>query len=216
MKNRFLLAILVALLFAACKPTPKDDTNTADTTPTPPTPIGQDTLLGPNGALPTKFYVNNDVTVYQYPDFNVLVETVEIEDGSIGESIKIARTSGDTTEINPKGYNFFNGIAGNYLFVDEGTYDLGRTMYIYDLTTLKKLGEFVFDSEEITIDGDQITYYTLLDEASGNALKPKPDCPEAREIKENGLGLGYMEKYILDIKTGKVTATKTYKCRALS
>lgn len=213
MKNRLTIALFIAILFAACKQTPKEETT--DTPQTPPTPVGQDTLLGPSGALSSKFYVNNDITVYQYPAFNILVETVEIEDGSIGESIKIARST-DTTEISRKGFNFFNGITGNYLFVDEGTYDLGRTMYIYDLSTNKKVGEFIFDYQEVTIEGDQISYYTLLDEASAKALKPKPDCPEEQEIKDAGLGLGYMEKYILDIKTGKVTATKTYKCRALS
>ncbi|MFN7116937.1 MAG: hypothetical protein ACK4TA_09080, partial [Saprospiraceae bacterium] len=70
--------------------------------------------------------------------------------------------------------------------------------------------------DEIILEGDQITYYTLLDEASAKALKPKPDCPEEKEYKEAGLGIGYMEKFILNIKTGAVTATKTYKCRAIS
>jgi hypothetical protein len=126
------------------------------------------------------------------------------------------RNEQDTTEISRAGFNFFNGISGNYLFIDEGTYDLGRTMYIYDITTNKKVGEFLFDSEEINVESDQVSYYTLLEENAARALKPKPDCPEEKEIKANGLGLGYMEKYILDIKTGKVTATKTYKCRALS
>lgn len=216
MKNRLLLLLLfIAIAFAACKQTPKDDTTSEDTTTAAPTPVGQDTLLGPKGASPAKFYINNDVTVYQYPDFKVLVETVDMEDGSIGESVKIAKPT-DTVEISRKGFNFFNGIAGNYVFIDEGTYELGRTMYIYDINTHQKLGEFIFDSDEITLDGDQITYYTLLDEGSAKALKPKPDCPEAQEYKENGLGIGYMEKYILNIKTGEVTATKEYKCRAIS
>lgn len=146
-----------------------------------------------------------------------MVKTVEIEDGSIGESIKIAyNNNADTVEISRKGFNFFNGVAGNYLFVDEGTYDLGRTMYIYDITTNKKVGEFVFDSEEVSITGDQITYYALLEENAAQALKPKPDCPEEQDIKNAGLGVGYLEQFILDLKTGKVTATKNYKCRALS
>ncbi|MFN7119428.1 MAG: hypothetical protein ACK4TA_21715, partial [Saprospiraceae bacterium] len=113
----WLLFIVLLSTLAACKQTPKEETTT-DTTP-PPVPTGQDTLIGPKGAMPTKFYVNNDITVYQYPDFNILVETVEIEDGSIGESIKIAKPT-DTVEISRQGFNFFNGVAGNYLFVDEG------------------------------------------------------------------------------------------------
>lgn len=214
MKSQILLPVFIIILFTACKQSPKGEA-TAEHDAAPPAPIGQDTLIGPKGTLPSKFYINKDVTVYQYPDFNVLVETVEIEDGSIGESIKIARTT-DTIEMSRQGFNFFNGIAGNYLFVDEGTYELGRTMYIYDLTTHQKVGEFIFDSDDILLEGDQITYYTLLDENAAKALKPKPDCPEAQEIMDAGLGLGYMEKYILDIKTGKVTATKEYKCRAIS
>lgn len=216
MKNQLLFIVLIITFLAACKQTPKEDATTENTAQPTPTPTGQDTLIGPKGTIPTKFYVDMDITVYQYPDFKVLVETVEIEDGSIGESVKIVRNEKDTTEISRAGFNFFNGIAGNYLFIDEGTYDLGRTMYIYDITTNKKVGEFLFDSEEINIEGDQISYYTLLEENVAKALKPKPDCLEEKEIKANGLGLGYMEKYMLDLKTGKVTSTKTYKCRALS
>lgn len=216
MKNGLFLFLLILTFFAACKQNPKEDATTDTTQAPPPTPTGQDTLIGPKGTVATKFYVDGDVTVYQYLAFKVLVETVEIEDGSIGESVKIVRNDKDTTEISRAGFNFFNGIAGNYLFIDEGTYDLGRTMYIYDLTTNKKVGEFLFDSEEVNIEGDQISYYTLLEENVAKALKTKPNCPEEKEIKANGLGLGYMEKYMLDLKTGKVTATKTYKCRALS
>lgn len=215
MKNRFLFALAILLTVAACQQTPKSETDAQTETQTPPAPVGQDTLIGPKGAAPTKFYVNNDITVYQYPAFNILVETVEIEDGSIGESVKIARPT-DTVEISRQGFNFFNGVAGNYLFVDEGTYELGRTMYIYDINTREKLGEFIFDSDEIILEGDQITYYTLLDERAAKALRPQPACPEMQEYKEAGLGIGYMEKFILNIKTGEVTATKEYKCRAIS
>lgn len=215
MKNQILFFIALWGLSIACKQTPKNDPIIEDAISTVAESTAKDTLLGPDGAQPTKFFVDNDVTVYQYPNFNVLVETVEIEDGSIGESVKIARPT-DTTEISRAGFNFFNGISENYVFIDEGTYDLGRTMYIYDLATNKKIGEFLFDSEEVRIEGGQISYYTLLDENTAKALKPKPNCPEEKEIKANGLGLGYMEKYILDIKTGKVTGTKIYKCRALS
>ncbi len=213
MKNGLLFAILL-IGFLACKQTPKGET-TNDNITVEPTPVGQDTLLGPQGATPAKFYVNNDITVYQYPDLNVLVETVELEDSTIGESVRIAK-SNDTAEISRQGFNFFNGVAGNYLFVDEGTYELGRTMYIYDINTRQKLGEFIFDSDEIILEGDQITYYTLLDETSAKALRPQPTCPEAQAYKEAGLGIGYMEKFILNIKTGEVTATKEYKCRAIS
>ncbi|GEM_PF-1537221 len=215
--KHFLFILIISTAFTACKQTPQTE-ETADTTAQiPAMPMGKDTLLGPQGADAAKFQEVNDVTIYEYPNFKIRVEYAEMEDGSAGESITLVRNDGsDSTLISRKGFNFFYGVADNYLFVDEGTYDLGRTMHIYDINTNQEIGKFDFDDAEVILQNNQISFFVLLDDNAAAALKPKPKCDKEQEIKEAGLGLGYTQKYIFDLTTRKATPTKEYSCRAIS
>lgn len=212
MKYLILLIFALHFIIAGCNSEPKPaEENTI------PVPATKDTLLGPTGADRAKFRIANDVAIYQYPDFTILVEYAEYEDGTTGEAIKLVRKEGkDTTLMSSKSFHFFAGVAGNYLLVDEGTYDLGRTMHILDLKTGQELGQFNFDDSEMMIENTQIQYFVLLEDEVAAVLSPKPDCPEQQEILDAGLGIGYVQQYVFDIATGTSTWTSVFKCKALS
>lgn len=200
------------LILASCSSESKPSEE--NTTPVPAT---KDTLLGPAGADRAKFRIASDVAIYQYPDFTILVEYAEYEDGTTGEAIKLVRKGNpDTTLMSSKSFHFFAGVAGDYLLVDEGTYDLGRTMHILDLKTAQEVGQFNFDDSEMLIENTQIQYFVLLEDEVAAVLSPKPDCPERQEILDAGLGIGYVQQYIFDVATGTSTGTSVFKCKALS
>lgn len=212
MKNRIFiyLTFIIGLYNCTSSPTP---TNQAPSQKY----AAKDTLIGPANADASTFVVINNITVYQYPEYHIIVSSEEQDDGSYSERITAVnmRTS-DSTLVSNISFGFFAGISGNYLFVDEGTLDISRTMHIYDLTSNQKIGAFGFDSNEMKIEGTQIHYFALLDDAAAAALNPKPDCPDAKKILDAGMGLGYLEQYIFDFKTKQTTSTKIYKCQALS
>lgn len=213
MKKLLPMLFGLGFLFTHCTSSPKTEQQANSEI----VPATKDTLLGPSGADQAKFRIADGVAIYQYPNFTLLVEYTELEDGTAGEAIRMVRpSSADTTLVMLQGFHFFGGVAGNLLFVDEGTYELGRTMHVLDLQSGREIGQFRFDDEQMAIEGNQIRYFVLLSDALAKALTPKPDCPQEQEILKAGMGIGYVQQYIFDIKTGRSTATGFYKCRALS
>jgi hypothetical protein len=107
------------------------------------------------------------------------------------------------------GANFFAGVSGNYLFIDQGTGPSYRTLTIFDMK------EHTFPLLALRYTGARIeqgslTYYETRDAVRG-ALDKLP-CPEASKWKKQGLGVIYEEKMSFDLTTGTVTSLREYRC----
>lgn len=107
------------------------------------------------------------------------------------------------------GAGFFAGVSGDYLFVDQGTGPSYRTISIFDMRekTFPLLAVRYSDAE---ITDGLFTYYETRDEVAG-ALAKIP-CPQASEWKKQGLDVVYEEKMSFDLKTGRETSLRTFRC----
>jgi hypothetical protein len=107
------------------------------------------------------------------------------------------------------GASYFAGLSGNYLFIDQGTGPSYRTLGILDLRKKTYPLRAVRYSDAV-IENGHFTYYETRDEIEG-ALAKIP-CPQASEWKRQGLGVEYEEKMSFDLKTGKLTPLRTFRC----
>lgn len=107
------------------------------------------------------------------------------------------------------GAGFFAGVSGDYLFVDQGTGPSYRTISILDMRekTFPLLAVRYSDAE--VADG-LFTYYETRDEVSG-ALTKIP-CPQAAEWKRQGLDVIYEEEMSFDLKTGRESSLRRFRC----
>lgn len=217
----FLMAILAVVLFTACDSQPADnqgDTAAVDTTATTAgKPYLRDTIIGPTGPEMPKVFNQGGKVYYIYPDYTAVVSSEEMEEGYYTERVKLVRPgTTDTLDFGGGEMQFFGGMAGNYILVDEGTLDIARTMRVYDATSGRNVGSFDYDDSELALQDGRITFWAILDDAAAEAVHPKPDCPEEADIKASGLGLVWAEKRAFDLRTGRVTPLKEYKCKAVS
>jgi hypothetical protein len=104
---------------------------------------------------------------------------------------------------------FFAGVSGRYLFIDQGAGPSYRTLSILDLTK-KTYPLRAVSYSDAKIEDGIFTYYETLDEMEG-ALAKIP-CPEAPEWKRQGLGIEYEEQMSFDLKTGRLTPLRTFRC----
>lgn len=216
MKHYFLSALLLTGLIVSCSPsTEKTETDsnpqsTAETTSAGGKTAEKDTLVGPKGSATSRFSVSGSDRIYTYANYTVKVS--EKPDYG-GDKISITNSAKEVWEVPFVEMSFFSGISGDYLLIDQGSSEVLRDFHIYDLKTRKETGVVTVDSDEMSIEGGKLTYYTLVEPKT---IKKLPACPEGAEWKKNGLGIGYLQKRIVELSTGKVTNTEEYKCRALS
>lgn len=107
------------------------------------------------------------------------------------------------------GAGFFAGVSGNYLFVDQGTSPSYRTIGIFDMRNKTFPLRSVRYSDADISDG-LFTYYETRDEVS-SALAKIP-CPKAAEWKRQGLDAVYEEKMSFDLKTGRESSLRLFRC----
>jgi hypothetical protein len=109
-----------------------------------------------------------------------------------------------------EGNNFFAGVYGNYLFIDQGTGPDLRILSVYDLNN-KKLVLYTEYSDAELKDG-VLTYF--------KTLVPKPGivadilCPDAEKWKKQGLTVLYEQRENFDLNTEMRVTVEDYRCRA--
>jgi len=109
-----------------------------------------------------------------------------------------------------EGNNFFAGVYGNYLFIDQGTGPDLRILSVYDLSN-KKLVLYNEYSDAELKDG-VLTYF--------KTLVPKPgvvadiSCPDAKKWKKQGLTVIYEQRENFDLNTEMRDTVEDYRCRA--
>ncbi len=109
-----------------------------------------------------------------------------------------------------EGNNFFGGIYGNYLFIDQGTGPDGRILSVYDLSN-KKLILFTEYSDPDLKDG-VLTYYKTLVPDPG--VIKNISCPDAEKWKDQGLTVLYEQKETFTLETETRVPIRQYRCRA--
>ncbi len=170
---------------------------------------GNDTIVGPKGAASAKITESGSNKTFTYGNYTV--KTSQAADGG-GDKITVTNANKETWDIPFVEMSFFHGISGDYLLIDEGSSDIMRKVHIYDLKTKKEIAVVQSDDDE-SIEGGKLTFYTLI---QAKKIKKLPACPEAAEWKKNGLDIGYVQKRVVELLTGKITTTEEFKCRALS
>jgi hypothetical protein len=164
----------------------------------------------------------NSGKAYMYKDYEIHVEpSPELEgmniflyspDVSRGNPCGIDRKNAShiigTGET--EGNNFFAGIYGNYLFIDQGTGPDLRVLSVYDLSN-KELVLYTGYSDAELKDGE-LTYF--------KTLVPKPgvveqiSCPDAAKWKEQGLTVLYEQRENFNLNTETRVPVEEYRCRA--
>ncbi len=107
------------------------------------------------------------------------------------------------------GAGFFAGVSGDYLFVDQGTGPSYRTISILDMRE-KTFPLLAVRYSDAKIADGLFTYYETRDEVSG-ALAKIP-CPQAAEWKRQGLDVVYEEEMSFDLKTGRESSLRLFRC----
>lgn len=148
------------------------------------------------------------------------VKTVTSED--VGEEIEIYRNpaaNGDESicdqmktpyfTVKNADANYFFGLSGDFVFVDNGTGSDGRGLEIFNLKTKKSIytTEY-YDAAEIQ--QNRFLVYDKYSETKG-ALK---SCRQAAQWKKDGFGIGWVRASKLDLQTLKETPSGTIRCRA--
>lgn len=107
------------------------------------------------------------------------------------------------------GADYFSGISGDYLFIDQGTGPSYRTLSIFDMRD-KTYPLRAVRYADAGIKNGIFTYYETMDEVEG-ALAKIP-CPKAPEWKRQGLDVVYEEQMSFDLKTGRQNSLRHYRC----
>lgn len=107
------------------------------------------------------------------------------------------------------GADYFSGISGDYLFIDQGTGPSYRTLSIFDMRD-KTYPLRAVRYADAGIEDGTFTYYETMDEVEG-ALAKIP-CPKAPEWKRQGLNVVYEEQMSFDLKTGRQHSLRHFRC----
>jgi hypothetical protein len=140
----------------------------------------------------------------------------------LGEDIEIHRRvqsiNPDTIcDSNPAPYytiknadaNYFAGLSGDYLFVDNGTGTDGRGLEIFSLKSKKSIYSTEY-YDAVEFNKADTSLRQTFKKPSG-ALK---NCRQAAQWKKNGLGVGWIRQSKLDLQTLKETPIGMIRCRA--
>jgi hypothetical protein len=95
------------------------------------------------------------------------------------------------------------------MFVDQGTGPSYRTISILDMRE-KTFPLLAVRYSDAKIADGLFTYYETRDEVSG-ALAKIP-CPQAAEWKRQGLDFVYEEEMSFDLKTGRESSLRRFRC----
>jgi hypothetical protein len=180
--------------------------------------LSDDKEVVANSEAPKVTKLKNNVVCYGYRKYAVILTPTD----EVGEDIKVIAKLGESDEtfLNdlkkapvhfkvPEGDNFFFGLYGDYMFIDSGTGPEPRGLEVIDLAQKKSVFSGSYSSPIALEKDSRLSYYLTVDEKK---LKKKPDCPEAEEWKQNGLGIAYEEKVGLDLKTLKIAHSGELRC----
>ena len=156
---------------------------------------------------------------YIYKEYTIYVTETP---GSPGQDIRIGKSpAGDPCGADNGGQYFtvlasglggadyFSGISGDYLFIDQGTGPSYRTLSIFDMRD-KTYPLRAVRYANAVIENGTFTYYETMDEVDG-ALAKIP-CPKAPEWKRKGLNVVYEEQMSFDLKTGRQNSLRHFRC----
>jgi hypothetical protein len=107
------------------------------------------------------------------------------------------------------GAGFFAGVSGDYLFVDQGTGPSYRTISILDMRE-KTFPLLAVRYSDAKIENGVLTYFETRDEVTG--VLTKIPCPQAAVWKRQGLDVVYEEEMSFDLKTGRASSLRRFRC----
>jgi len=149
-----------------------------------------------------------------------VVKTISGED--VGEDINVYRRASSVGadaacdnetapyyKIKNADANYFYGLFGEYLFVDNGTGADGRGLEIFNLKSKKSIYSTEYYDEAKLSEG-KFLLYDKISETKG-ALK---NCREAARWKKDGLGIGWVRQAKFDLLTLKEISVGAIRCRA--
>lgn len=105
--------------------------------------------------------------------------------------------------------NYFAGLSGEYLLVDNGTGTDGRGLEVFNLQSKKSIYSTEY-YDELEIQQGRFVIYHKFSETKG-ALK---NCRQAAQWKKDGFGIGWGRQSKLDLQTLKETPLGAIRCRA--
>ena len=228
------LIFLLILTLAGCtgkpdaQPAPIDTTDSIATTPTPvdsapstsPPSVPAGVPFGISGSEPAVidssragvrgyFHGKHLVVVREDTAMGIgeFIDVVRRRDGEKAvEAIERALTKPDHRIANDDA-NFYFGLAGDRIFIDQGTGPEPRGLLVHDLANGRIAYSGSYSTPVRLLDADRLELYREID-------KPArlPDCPEQTEWTTGGLGIAWEERIIIDLRSAAESPTGDIRC----
>lgn len=115
-------------------------------------------------------------------------------------------------EVDNEGGQWFAGLSGNFLFVDDGTGTGNRQLHIYDLTRARPpFTTSYFDAMQPRVTKSDVTFLRFV-----RTVKSRDECPEdiRKKLESWAYDVVFLEEVRLDLKTFKVMPTGRKTCGA--
>ncbi len=146
-------------------------------------------------------------TEMEFVSQHFTVRTAAVTDAP-GESLIISEAGKEDFLIPNSDAYYFNGMSGDFMFVDQGTSENGRHVLVYDLKNRLRS----FDTEycdTLRIVGQRLWFYKPV---SPELVTKMPNCPQKAEWEKAGLGVGYGQLNIFSFVERALVTKPGFKC----
>jgi hypothetical protein len=203
-----ILSFLITLLLSACGDDKKLPTAVTPANPPSASATEPDTAIGFTGTDRTRFRsVESNTSEYSYPQYTVrVVPNAE----NVGEKVSVTATASNRSfEIAMPEDGYFSGLHGHFLFLDAGTGPGERGLTIVDLRTNQPVLETTYYEVDRVDSAGNVTFWFPVETEKVQKL---PACPDQAEWVRNGLSVGYGQRRVYNLNTGKTAESQEYKC----
>lgn len=204
---RFIPALLLVAVFSFCK-----NQSSSSTAPPPdPVVVRNDTVMGFEGCDRASIkVVKPDLTEFIYQNYTVQVAPKTDGPGEV-VVVKYTNTLSSLFTVPMPDAGYFHGMWADYMFVDAGTGPDGREITIFNLKDKTREYTSAYCDTLMVLPDGKLWFYVPGKE---DEMKEKPDCPQQAEWASKGLGVGYGQRTVYNLRTRSLTRKSEWKCHA--
>ena len=177
------------------------------------------------GATPLSAWSRGEARCYQYPNYTVS-ETSTANTGSKDEARFISIITVRASKIPckqihkltdnqsiftiKKGFEFFQGLAGNVLITDSGSAPDGRILTLYNVDKRSKFLQFddyADDPKDLAIKNNKLTLWYKTSYAT------KTNCRQYKQWTTQGFGAVLESQVSVDLTSHRVVDTSRRRCQ---
>jgi len=155
-------------------------------------------------------------TCFVFSKYVVKMLPVEAGEGKIAVYKRGAATAGKGAcqtsdkpyfDVNSSDNDYFYGVSGSLLFIDNGTSMESRGLEIYDLTSRKSIFNESYTGDPKFV-GGRFVFFDSPSDRKG----PLKTCREAAKWRRDGGGVAWVQGRKLDVQTLKLITVGALRC----